>query len=544
MYTMDSLPSGQSFLLSNQTEELLEASAKAESSHGKRQYSADLIRVSNLTQGIEFVYEKIRNALEYQEENLWLKNAVLRILKRKFLHLLAKEQIGRDMIEELIRGRYLENNYYPENTATELDGLLEKYRIALEAFETSTVLSEKHALPYEEWFLSLGAVEIADFFLQNSLNRAYINYFWKTMQERMEIAPGIAAPEELNEQVYLAVYRNFLQADPAMEQYELFRIKYPQWFLEQKTSCEEIGKNIVAMHAQLHESLENHLRKDLDRIMKQRSLLIFLLKDIMEQEKGAAKGLLNNPEALEQKLKTLYDERYLQGRKKLQTAAIRALIFIVLTKMVLLLVGEVPYQLWKEKALDITVLGLNLLIPPTILVASAMTIKMPGEEQNFLQIVTDFEKMIHPSEGMPPLNTIKAGRKHMTAVDVGLQLMYGLNIIFTGWLLSLFFSYFNFTWVDATIFVLFLSLVSFFAVRLRKTANELAAVEQREHFFTTLVEFFLLPIIDIGKWLSRAIASINIVAFVFDFLLETPFKLIVKVLEEWFMFMRERKQNL
>lgn len=540
---MDSLPSGQPFELSNQTKELLEASATSESNKGNRQYSADLIRVSNLTQGIEFVYEKIRNALEYQEENLWLKNAIFRILKRKFLHLLAKEQIGREMIEELIRGRYLENNYYPESTAADLDALLEKYRVALEAFETNTTLSESKALPHEEWFLSLAAAEIADFFLQNSLSRAYVNYFWKTMEERVDVTAGMAGPE-LSEQIYLAAYRNFLQADTAMEQYELFRIKHSEWFFNQQSAFEEIGKNIIMLRQDLQEALQNPLRKELDRIMKQRSLLLFLLKDIVDQEKGLAQNLLDNPEALEQKLKTLYDQRYMAGRKKLQTAAIRALIFIIATKMVLLLVGEVPYQLWKEKQVDVTVLGLNLLIPPIILIASAMTIKMPGEEQNFLQIVTDFEKMIRPASGMPPLNTIKPARKHLAAVDIGLQIMYGVNIVFTGWLLSLFFSYFNFTWVDSLIFILFLSLVSFFAVRLRKTANELAAVEQREHFVTTLVEFFLLPIIDIGKWLSRAISSINIVAFVFDFLLETPFKLIVKVLEEWFMFMRERKQNL
>ncbi len=540
---MESLPPGTSFTLSNQTDELLKASDQAESASGARQYSADLIRVSNLTQGIEFIYEKIRNALEYQEENLWLKNAVLRILKRQFLHLLARESISRDMIEELIRGRYLENNYYPESTVHELDAILEKYRVALEAFETSTTLTENKALVHEEWFLSLAAVEIANFFLQSSLNRAYVNYFWKTMEERLDVAPGLSG-SELSEHIYLAAYRNFLQADAAMEEYELFRIKYPQWFSGPDAAREEIGKSLIAVQTELRESLQNPLRKDLDRIMKQRSLLLFLLKDILESEKGLARNLLNNPEALEHKLKALYDERYFAGRKKLQTAAIRALIFIVLTKMVLLLVGEVPYQLWKEKAIDYTVLGLNLLIPPFILVASAMTIKMPGEEQNFLQIVTDFEKMIRPGSGMPPLNTIKQQRRRMTVVDIGLQIMYGINIVFTGWLLSLFFSYFKFTWVDSLIFVLFLSLVSFFAVRLRKTANELAAVEQREHFFTTLVEFILLPIIDIGKWLSRAVSSLNIVAFVFDFLLETPFKLIVKVLEEWFMFMRERKQNL
>ena len=104
--------------------------------------------------------------------------------------------------------------------------------------------------------------------------------------------------------------------------------------------------------------------------------------------------------------------------------------------------------------------------------------------------------------------------------------------------------FFSFNAVDALIFILFLSLVSFFAIRLRRTANELAAVEEKEHLITVVVEFFFFPIIEIGKWISKGVSSLNVTAFVFDFLIETPFKTLIQVLEEWFNFIRERRQNL
>src|SRR3989338_6989871 len=95
--------------LSQHTLNLLEKIKNANRKKESDEFSSSPITVSNLTSGIEFLYEKIRNALEYREEHLWLKDAILRILKRRFFEIMAKEKIGHELIEELIRGRYLDN---------------------------------------------------------------------------------------------------------------------------------------------------------------------------------------------------------------------------------------------------------------------------------------------------------------------------------------------------------------------------------------------------------------------------------------------------
>ncbi|OIO50220.1 MAG: hypothetical protein COV41_02285 [Candidatus Brennerbacteria bacterium CG11_big_fil_rev_8_21_14_0_20_43_10] len=529
--------------LSSQTKTLLDAITHEERKTNESLLSPNLISVSNLTSGIEFLYEKIRNALDYHEEHLWLKNAIFRILKRNLLNLLAHEKIGLDLIEELTRGRYIENNYYPENKAWEIDGMLEKYREAFEVLETKTTVPEKTIRELEEWLLEFGAVELADSFLQNTQNRAYINYFWQSIKEKIEVAPDVAG-EVFNEQLYLAVYRNFLQADPIMEQYELFRIKYPEWFSDSQNAAQTIGQNLAQIKLSIQHTLAYPLRKELDRVMKRRSLLVFLLKDLIAQEQEHTQQVLDNPEELEEKLKILYQARYIAGRAKLQTSAIRALIFIILTKMFLLFVGEWPYQKFVSHSTNYIALILNAIVPPLVLIASTLAIKMPGEEQNFLRMVSDFEKLIRPSDSLPALDRIRKPKQRITPVKIALGMIYGANIAFTGWILYALFSFFSYNIVDAIVFILFLSLVSFFAVRLRKTANELAAVETKEHVLTTIIEFFLFPIVEIGKFLSRAISSINIAVFVFDFLIETPLKSLTNILEEWFSFMRERKQNL
>ncbi|MEW5805461.1 MAG: hypothetical protein AB1721_01920 [Patescibacteria group bacterium] len=529
--------------LSEQTKQLLEDLKKIGSRKEPEQYSANTISVSNLTSGIEFLYEKIRNALEYREEHLWLKDAVLRILKRRFFEILAKEKIGREVVEELIRGRYLENSYYPESKAFEINEILDKYCRAFELFETSQNLAEKQLNKLEEWFLGFAALEIVDLFPKSQTDRLFINYFWQTAKQATLASPETLG-QEFDQQLYLGIFRNFFKADTQMEQYEIFRLKYSDWFENPPNQAiAEISQQLPKIKQELETALKYPLRQELDRIMKRRSLFVFMLQDLINQEKENASAVLNDPELLEGKLRTIYETHYQKSRQKLQTSAIRAVVFIILTKMLFLFALEVPYQILTE-TVNYLVLGINTIIPPLLLIISSLIIKMPGEEQNFIRIVSEFERMIRYHQEMPALDIVKNKRQRSWPMRIALGSIYVLNISFTAWLLNLLFKAFDFNLADAFIFVLFLSLISFFAIRLRKTANQLAAVEEKEHLITAVVEFFFFPIIEVGKWISRGVASINLTAFIFDFLIETPFKTVIQILEEWFGFIREKKQNL
>ncbi|KKS08393.1 MAG: hypothetical protein A2418_01880 [Candidatus Brennerbacteria bacterium RIFOXYC1_FULL_41_11] len=529
--------------LSFETKSLLEEIAQKNNQKTADQFTTSQISVSNLTSGIEFLYEKIRNALEYREEHLWLKDAVLRILKRRFFEILAKEKIGRELVEELIRGHYLKNDSFPENKTDEIDEILKKYRQVAEIFEKKFNLEEKQNNKYEEWFLGITALEIVELISENKLDRSFINYFWNVTKKSTTTSPEISG-EEFDQQLYLSVFRNFLKADELMEQYEIFRLKYEEWFENPKDLIDKFGAELPELKKELQKSLGYGFRKDLDQVMKRRSLFIFMLQDMISQEKEGAERILNDPELLENKLKEIYDSHYQKGREKLQTSTIRAIIFIILTKMILLFAIEIPFQIWREGRINYLILGINTLIPPIILIISSLIIKMPGEEQNFLKIVSEFQKMIRYGQEMPPLDIVRNKQQRSWPTKLILWSIYGLNVFFTGWILNKFFNFFNFNVVDSAIFILFLSLISFFAIRLRKTANELAAVEERDHLVTIIVEFFFFPIIEIGKIISQGISSLNLTAFIFDFLIETPFKTMIKILEEWFAFIRERRQNL
>ena len=102
----------------------------------------------------------------------------------------------------------------------------------------------------------------------------------------------------------------------------------------------------------------------------------------------------------------------------------------------------------------------------------------------------------------------------------------------------------KFTILSIILFLVFLSIVSFFGVRIRNSARELVVLKKKENLINELFDFLTLPLIRFGRWLSLNFSKINVFVFVLDFIIEAPLKLILEVFEEWMNFMREKKEEL
>ena len=69
-------------------------------------------------------------------------------------------------------------------------------------------------------------------------------------------------------------------------------------------------------------------------------------------------------------------------------------------------------------------------------------------------------------------------------------------------------------------------------------------VDGKESIFSLLSDFFYIPIVEAGKWLSEKFSRLNVFVFVLDFIIEAPFKVFVKIAEEWTKYVRERKDEI
>ena len=112
--------------------------------YGKKQKAEDKdsddiprINVSSIVSRLSALYEKVRNAVDYEEDYLLRKNAIKRILKRQiiiegfikegFVANSGPEEMSLHLLTELIQGGYLPNNKIPETKIKEIALIIEKY---------------------------------------------------------------------------------------------------------------------------------------------------------------------------------------------------------------------------------------------------------------------------------------------------------------------------------------------------------------------------------------------------------------------------------
>jgi hypothetical protein len=225
----------------------------------------------------------------------------------------------------------------------------------------------------------------------------------------------------------------------------------------------------------------------------------------------------------------------------LRRGTIRAMIYLFITKMVFALVIELPieqllYGHWSMQALII-----NLGFPPVLMLLVGMLIRPPGAA-NRSRIVAHVDELLGP-RGVPSLEVrmpVKRGGLALFLMRLVYAFTFLLSFGVVGWALY----QIEFTWVAAAIFFFFLSVVSFFGYRLRQGAREIMVIRPKERLSSTIIDFFSLPVLRVGQWLSVTVSRINVFVFIFDFLIEAPFKLFLNVMEDWLSFMREKKEAL
>jgi len=102
----------------------------------------------------------------------------------------------------------------------------------------------------------------------------------------------------------------------------------------------------------------------------------------------------------------------------------------------------------------------------------------------------------------------------------------------------------KFNAVSIGFFIFFLSVVSFLGIKLRLDNKELQMQTRKEGFSSLLVDFFTVPIVRVGHWLSLKAPKVNVFVFILDVIIEAPFKSFVEISEEWVEYIKEKKDEI
>ncbi len=219
------------------------------------------------------------------------------------------------------------------------------------------------------------------------------------------------------------------------------------------------------------------------------------------------------------------------------------MIYILLTKMLIALAIEVPFEYFVLEELNIVALLINLFGPIILLFFIGKTIVV-SSTKNAEKILTESMNIIFGWTENMKRKIIKPARNWGGAKHLIFGLFYLCTYIITFGAIIWGLMQLEFNLLSGFIFVLFFSIVSFFGYRLRQQAKEMYVLKEKGGFFSSLIEFFFMPIIKVGQWISTKFSKINIFIFILDFVIAMPFNIIVEVIDDWFAFLKEKKEEI
>jgi hypothetical protein len=540
--------------------------------HSQRKSSVDnedtpKISVSDLISKMAFYYEKIRNSVDYREEYLLRKGAIVRILKRLMLieggitgHQESDApKLAQSLLVELIRAGYLANNSLPETKIDEFAGILERYILLRKRAISQLVAAKEFAnkkfkrlqdetearSAVTNWILGMAASEIEENLSQDSDREAFVDEMFTVLSRSISLPADLPFDEDLPIQLYLSIFRSFLRLnDNDVLSYVLLRYYYPEWAGADEALVNHIAANVSDLFLATASELNHPLKPQISKIADKYTVYFMMLKDVLEENpEGVYNDIVDDPKSFPRKIKAACEKRYNQARGKLWRSAVRSIIYIFLTKSVFVILLEVPAIKFFGEQVNSFSLVLNVSFPAVLLFVAVALTRLPSEA-NTEKIIKGVDEIMFEEKTRKQAVILRQPARRGLVINAIFTIIYTATFIFTFGLVIWCLDKIHFSWVSIIIFLFFLAFAGFFAIRIKRGVKALVVVEPRENIFSFLWSFFYIPVISTGKWLSGKFARINIFVFIFDFIIEAPFKVFVAVAEEWTKYIRERRENI
>jgi hypothetical protein len=475
---------------------------------------------SALSQKAAGWYEKVRNLLDYQEENQIRRRAIERILKR---HLMfgKRENLGQNILEELISAGYIKNNSIPESYALTIESLIEKY----ENLGSPDREQNDHT---KKWLLSMTAIEINALLFPRRLDEEMLEFWYEYVKNTIHFHSSFA-PERASQALYIACRRSLLENSDA-ELYFAFWQKY----IPEKSSISP--SQIDQITRAVHDPLSWHLT----RKIKNYRISALLIEEIVRKYGSDAYQIIADETLLEKEIAWSLKTKYEREIKQAKSSGLRAILYLLFTKVLIALIVEVPLDSIFLGHIEAFALAVNLIFPILLLLTivrwplglnASNTKKIINLTEAFVADSAQNALVIKPSAASTTLSTT--------------------NIAFYGFIYTVTFSFiigllvsFMFQPVSIALFIIFLTLVSYFGMRVRNRALKWRYEGNDKGFFALIGNLFSLPVIRLGRWLSESFSSINALVFFMDFVIETPFKMMLQEFNHFMTFLKDRADEL
>lgn len=481
-------------------------------------------------------YEKLRNAMEYREDEVILRAAIERILRRRLLLGGNGKTTAEPLVREIVWARYLPDNHVPESVVVKVEQTIDLYlSLRLKILEHHRISQ----MVVDEWTYHLMSSEIENMMNPNIEKDTLANFMFQILKDNIQITDD--TEETRNAQVYMAVRKAFARDDTAFLRFHLFQLFFGKVTLE---TVEQVAKDFLEGYQEIERELHYTKREKIYSYIKKRAASFLILEDILHEHKKDLRHFLMDAEEVEKAVLEDCEERYKSIASKVRRAIVRSVLFILLTKVVLAFGIEGTYERIVYGGIQWGSIILNTTIPPILMIIVSLFIRTPDHE-NSGRILSTIKEVLYsenPRLGQP-LVVKKAPDTKQPIMQAVFTILWLLAFVLSFGGITYVLSRLHFNFVSQFIFIFFLAIVSFLSYRISLLAN-IYRVGEKQGLLTPVIDFLFVPVVRVGQRLTQGISQINFLLFIFDFIIETPFKIIFGFFEQWFRFLHDKREEI
>ncbi len=496
--------------------------------------SQDTIRISGVGGQLYFAYEQLRNAAEYGERHLLIRRAIERFLRRnwRLRNQSYSADLGIELISELTHARYIKNDSISRRSLEAIEQIFERYA------KLAIAINQGHNIRGEVlsgWIYQSASVEIERQFVPHAQTDVFIDFVYNHYKQNMDPAVfGSVDDATKNVALYCALHRTLFKSDIATTRF---------YALTARLNLE--GSDSLAYFITLNQAVDRlhqaPLTNRLGRLVNRSGAPLRILREVIIST-GTPEQTLAKQSELMPRVARECTEQYKLTRKRLNEGVVRSVIFIFITKILIGVAIEVPFDLVTAGVVSWTPLVINTMFAPLYMATIGWGIRTPGK-RNTQMIQSQLTRILYATDD-PPLRYRIRKRVTSPALTSTFNFVYGVAFLMSFAIVVYILSISGFNLVNGAIFFVFLSVVSFFGFRLSEQVREVEMVDQRNSLLSVALDFFYTPFIRVGHWLSDKYSRLNVVTYVMDLAIELPLKSSLRVVRQWAGFVRDKQEEL
>lgn len=503
----------------------------------KQTAPSETFHVQNTGHIVSSLYEQLRNASENTEEHLLLQRAIRRFFSRTlpFIDRVPSKEMAEELITELTLAEYITNDSVTLDEIRRINDLVQQLtRSYWQIVDQKTVQPEQAKV----WVLDMLAVRSEQVLHPPLQMVSYLNFAYAYYSDIVDLRKNPLPDEKIDETehstvLYIALHRALLKSDTAATRSML---------LDLHQADPGNTEQIIAINTQFDRLTR---LKSTDRLVrfidKNGAQLRIIERTFFDANSTAKSSLLSNRKQVGGVLRQTIEGEYRDTKITLRRGIIKSIVFLLITKAIIGLGIEIPYDLAVYDHIAWIPLVINLFFPALFIALTTLTLKMPSEA-NTTKIVQTIDGMLY-QEAQTVSQPVFRGltpKKQPVAFSIVYAVFF---VVAVGFVINRLYA-FDFNIVQILIFIIFLSTAAFLGYRLSLQVKSLEIVSSEVSFFGVIRDFLYTPFIFIGHQISSRYAKLNLVARLLDNAIELPLKTTLRLIRQWTNFLSNKKDEI